>query len=62
MNNKTLKVLEYNKIIEMLMDKAESQLGKDLIKELKPLVEIDKIESNFIFKNFMDLKEECRVK
>jgi uncharacterized membrane protein len=25
-------------------------------------VEIDKIESNFIFKNFMDLKEECRVK
>lgn len=44
MNNKTLKVLEYNKIIEMLMDKAESQLGKDLIKELKPLVEIDKIE------------------
>ena len=44
MNNKTLKVLEYNKIIEMLMDKAESQLGKDLIKELKPLVDIDKIE------------------
>ena len=25
-------------------------------------IEIDKIESNFIFKNFMDLKEECRVK
>ena len=44
MNDKTLKVLEYNKIIEMLMEKAESQLGKDRVKEIKPLVDINEIE------------------
>lgn len=44
MNDKTLKVLEYNKIVEMLMEKAESQLGKDRVKEIKPLVDINEIE------------------
>lgn len=44
MNEKTLKVLEYHKIIEMLIGKAESQLGKDRIKEIKPLIQIETIE------------------
>ena len=44
MNEKTLKVLEYNKIVEMLMEKAESQLGKDRVKEIRPLVNMDEIE------------------
>ncbi len=44
MNDKTLKVLEYNKIVEMLMEKAESQLGKDRVKEIRPLVNMDEIE------------------
>ncbi len=43
MNARTLKVLEYNKIIEMLIGKAESQLGKDKLKEIEPLLDIDKI-------------------
>lgn len=44
MNARTLKVLEYNKIIEMLIEKAESQLGKELLREMKPLLDIDTIE------------------
>ena len=43
-NDKTLKVLEYNKIVEMLMEKAESQLGKDRVKQIAPLVDINNIE------------------
>lgn len=44
MNEKTLKVLEYNKIIELLLEKAESELGKNRIKEIKPLTELEDIE------------------
>lgn len=44
MNEKTLRVLEYNKIIEMLIDKAESQLGKDRISKISPLIKIEEIE------------------
>ena len=44
MNEKTLKVLEYNKIIEILVEKAESQLGKNKIREIEPLIDIEKIE------------------
>ena len=44
MNEKTLKALEYNKIIKLLLEKAESSLGKAKIKEIKPLVDKDDIE------------------
>lgn len=44
MNDKTLKVLEYHKIIELLMGKAESQLGKEKIKEVRPLNNKEAIE------------------
>nr|WP_284142955.1 hypothetical protein [Caloranaerobacter azorensis] len=36
MNEKTLRVLEYDKIIDKLSEKAESSLGKELINKLKP--------------------------
>ena len=44
MNKKTLKVLEYNKIIDRLAEKAESQLGKDEISDIKPLDNKNAIE------------------
>ena len=36
MNNKTLKVLEYNKIVEKLKEKTESSLGRELASKLVP--------------------------
>lgn len=45
MNEKTLRVLEYNKIIDMLVEKAASSLGKDKIKGLKPETNFKKIEN-----------------
>jgi len=36
MNEKALRVLEYNKVMEMLENKASSTLGKALCQELKP--------------------------
>ena len=44
MNEKTLKVLEYYKIVEMLKEKAESQLGREKIKKINPLTEIAEIQ------------------
>ena len=44
MNSKTLKSLEYNKIVDLLMGKAESELGRDRIKAIKPLTNIEEIE------------------
>lgn len=44
MNVKTLKTLEYNKIIDLLLQKTESELGKNKIKEIKPLTNIEDIE------------------
>lgn len=46
MNTKTLNVLEYNKIIEMLCSYATSFSGKELCKNLSPYVDIDKILTN----------------
>ena len=43
MNQKVLKTLEYNKIIEMLTEKADSQPGKKLCKELEPSTDLDEI-------------------
>lgn len=44
MNEKTLRALEYNKIIEKLVEKGESQLGKDRLRETKPLLDQGQIE------------------
>lgn len=43
MNNKTLKVLEYDKIIEKLIDKAESSLGKQIASQLVPSTAIQDV-------------------
>lgn len=43
MNEKSLKVLEYNKIIDMLVERAASSLGKDLCRNLLPSTDIDEI-------------------
>ena len=43
MNQKSLKVLEYNKIIGMLAEKAESSLGRSMIENLLPNINIEEI-------------------
>lgn len=44
MDVKVLRVLEYDKIIEKLKDRASSQLGKDLASELVPLTDITRVK------------------
>ncbi|MBU5427304.1 endonuclease MutS2 [Tissierella pigra] len=44
MNKRTLKTLEFNKVIDLLLEKAESTLGKDRVKEIEPLTELQDIE------------------
>lgn len=44
MNKKTLKTLEYNKIIEMLANKADSSPGKELCQNLEPIHDMEAIE------------------
>lgn len=44
MREKTLRVLEYYKIIEKLSQKAESSLGKDIIAKMAPQTELDSVE------------------
>ena len=46
MNEKVLKTLEYNKIINMLKDEAGSDLGRMLCGELKPSNDINEIKKN----------------
>lgn len=46
MNHKVLKTLEYNKIIDMLTDKANSAPGKRLCKELLPSTDLKEIQKN----------------
>ena len=36
MNQKVLKTLEYNKVIDLLTEKADSEPGKNLCRELAP--------------------------
>lgn len=43
MNNKVLRVLEYNKIIERLTEKATSEQGKKLTSALKPMTDLETI-------------------
>lgn len=44
MNEKTLRVLEFNKIKELLVDKCESQLGKEMAKNVSPIIDIKEID------------------
>ena len=44
MNSKVLRVLEYNKIIERLTDKATSEQGRKLTAALEPMTDLDAIE------------------
>ena len=43
MNEKTLKMLEYHKIIESLKEYAHSSLGKKRVEKLKPLINLEAI-------------------
>ena len=43
MNKKALKTLEYNKIIDLLTECADSRLGKDRCSDLLPFTELDVI-------------------
>ncbi|MDE7206652.1 MAG: hypothetical protein K2N90_05765, partial [Lachnospiraceae bacterium] len=44
MNEKAIRILEYDKIINLLTEKATSAPGKELCKILKPMTELHKIE------------------
>ena len=44
MNEKALRILEYDKIINLLTEKATSAPGKELCKILKPMTDLAKIE------------------
>ncbi|WP_425449169.1 endonuclease MutS2 [Dethiothermospora halolimnae] len=44
MNDRTLKVLEYNKIKNMLNNMVESSLGKSLVENLKPSTDIEDVK------------------
>lgn len=46
MNQKVLKTLEFNKIIDLLTDKADSTPGKKLCKELIPSTNLNEIQKN----------------
>ena len=43
MNEKVLRTLEYTKIIEKLTEKASSEPGRELCRNLKPMVDLDAI-------------------
>ena len=43
MNQKVLKTLEYNKIIDLLTEKADSEPGKKLCQELVPSTDLTQI-------------------
>ena len=45
MNSKVLKTLEYHKIIDLLIDKANSQPGKDRCKSLLPMEDLEEIRA-----------------
>lgn len=45
MNKKALRVLEYDKIIEQLKEKASSELGKKMVGNLKPSNTFDEVKS-----------------
>ncbi|WIV11398.1 endonuclease MutS2 [Proteiniborus sp. MB09-C3] len=44
MNEKTLRVLEYGKIIQLLIDRTESSLGKEIAEKLVPSTDLAQVE------------------
>ncbi|NLJ77890.1 MAG: endonuclease MutS2, partial [Tissierellia bacterium] len=44
MNERTFRVLEYQKIVGKLVERTESQLGRQMAKAIKPSIDIDEIE------------------
>ena len=46
MNEKALNILEYNLIIDRLINSSRSQLGKKIAKELKPMHDLNSIEQS----------------
>lgn len=46
MNNKALRVLEFNKIIDMLRQYAASEMGKAIVDNLMPSTDINEITLN----------------
>lgn len=44
MNSKALRILEYHKIINLLVDKASSAPGKELCQKLEPMTNLSEIE------------------
>lgn len=44
MNEKVLKTLEYNKIIDLLAEYATSESGRELCRKLKPMTDLETIE------------------
>ena len=44
MNEKVLRTLEYNKIIELLTEYASSESGQELCRKLKPITDLESIE------------------
>lgn len=45
MNEKVLKTLEYNKIIELLTEYSTSESGRELCRKLKPMTDLEAIEA-----------------
>ena len=45
MDERTLKVLEYDKIVAMLVKLTSSELGKELAESLEPEIDFSKVES-----------------
>jgi len=45
MNKKTLRVLELDKILNMLVDKTTSNMGKEISRKLKPSMDIKEVEA-----------------
>src|SRR5690625_2966280 len=43
MNERTLRVLEFEKIVELLINEAETTVGRELIKQIEPKTEIDEV-------------------
>ena len=45
MDQRTLKVLEYNKIIAMVQEHAYSDMGKALVRDINPVSDISIVKS-----------------
>ena len=57
MNEKTLLKLEYDKIINLLIDQASSESGKLRCKNLKPMVDLEEIDLRIRGNIYLKYKE-----